>query len=257
MARRIRCACWSRRTSRFIRWWICRSGTRSSRSTARARRRRRSNRRGSRTRGGSRCCRAFRIHAGSFPSIHRRSPARGSAVLPTLQNPRCFFPLDPPSIAAGGFSLYTPARRSAHGKNRLVRLAALFRVPMWYRDTIVIAQRQAPPLENKLTNLFSNQTIRLALSSGAPEPAINRKASAVVLGRGGRVLAFVKIAGSEVSRRILEHEATILPALADRASLAAFVPRMLFAGEVDGRYMTVQSPLAGKPAATAMTNQHA
>src|SRR4051812_20383738 len=150
--------------------------------------------------------------------------ARAFAALPNLEHARWFVPLDSGALAAAGFSLYTPARRSAHWKKRLAKLAARLHMPMWYRDTVVIASRQPPPLETKLTELFPNQTIRVVLSSGAPEPAINRKASAAVLSNRGEVLGFVKMAGSDVSRRILEHEATVLPALADRASIAASAP---------------------------------
>lgn len=182
--------------------------------------------------------------------------ARKFAVMPSLSNARWFLPLDSGSIAAAGLSLYTPARRSAHLKKAALKAAARLHVPLWYRDSIVIASRQMPPLESKLALLFPGQQIRVALSSGAPEPAINRKASAVVLGAGGRVLAFVKISGSDISRRIVEHEATVLPALADRAGMAASVPRLLFAGEIDGRYITVQSPLAGKAAVAKLTPAH-
>jgi hypothetical protein len=182
--------------------------------------------------------------------------ARRFAVMPSLEQARWFVPLDSGAVASAGFSLYTPARRSAHWKKRLVRLAARLRLPMWYRDTIVIASRQPPPLEQQLATLFPNQTIRLALSSGAPEPAINRKASAVVLDQRGQVLGFVKIAGSDVSRRILEHEATMLPALADRAGVAASAPKLLFAGLVDGRYVTVQSPLQGSAPLAKLTPAH-
>ena len=182
--------------------------------------------------------------------------ARAFAVLPNLQHARWFVPLDSGAMAAGGFSLYTPARRSAHWKKRLASLAARLHVPMWYRDTVVIASRQPPPLEAKLAELFSNEKIRVALSSGAPEPAINRKASAAVLSQRGRVLAFVKMSGSDVSRRILEHEAIMLPALADRAGIAASAPKLLFAGEVDGRYVTIQSPLPGSAAVAKLTSAH-
>jgi hypothetical protein len=77
-----------------------------------------------------------------------------------------------------------------------------------------------------------------------------------VLAESGKVLAFVKIAGTPISRRIMEHEAEILPALADRGALKDATPRLLFAGEVDGRYITVQAPLPGKPAPAKETPAH-
>jgi hypothetical protein len=51
----------------------------------------------------------------------------------------------------------------------------------------------------------------------------------------------------------MEHEARVLPALASKGITA---PGLLFADEVDGRYVTVQSPLAGKLAPLQMTQAH-
>jgi hypothetical protein len=174
--------------------------------------------------------------------------ARRYAALPSLEHARWFICLDTGKVAAASFSLYTPSRRSAHVKKAVARMLAKLRVPGWYRDEIVIASRTPPPLEARIAELFPGRAIRLALSSGAPEPAINRKPSASVIDAAdGNVLAFVKIAASDVSRKIVEHEAEMLRALAPRQNQSFASPRLLFAGEVDGRYITVQSPLPGEP----------
>lgn len=182
--------------------------------------------------------------------------ARRYAVLPSLEKARWFINLDTGAVAAASFSVYTPARRSAHLKKAVAKLLARARVPGWYKDQVVIASRRVPPLERKLAELFPGQSLRVGLSAGAPEPALNRKASGAVMAAHGEILAFVKIAGSPLSRRIMEHEAEMLPALAERARTEAATPRLLFAGEIDGRYVTVQSPLPGKPAPTALTPAH-
>ena len=183
--------------------------------------------------------------------------ARRYAALPSLANARWFICLDTGKLAAASFSLYTPSRKSARIKKAIAQRLAKLRVPGWYRDEVIVASRQPPPLEVKIAELFPGQTIRLALSSGAPEPAINRKPSASVIDREGNVLAFAKIATSRVSREIVEHEAEILAGLAvlDRPQLVT--PRLLFAGEVDGRYIAVQSPLPGTPAPAKFTLDHA
>jgi hypothetical protein len=182
--------------------------------------------------------------------------ARRYAALPSLENARWFICLDTGKVAAASFSLYTPSRRSARVKKAIARALAKFRVPGWYRDEVIIASRQSPPLEMKLAELFPGQTIRLALSSGAPEPAINRKPSASVINCDGNVLAFAKIATSRVSRDIVEHEAETLACLAARDRAQLVTPRLLFAGEVDGRYIAVQSPLPGEPAPAKFTREH-
>ena len=183
--------------------------------------------------------------------------ARRFAVLPSLEDARWFVCLDTGKVAAASFSLYTPSRRSAHAKKAVARGLARLRVPGWYRDEVVIASRQPPPLETKLAELFPGRVIRLALSSGAPEPAINRKPSASVIGADGSVLAFVKIAASAVSRDIVEHEAETLAGLAALGRPGVAAPRLIYAGEVDGRYIAVQSPLGGSPAPAAFTGEHA
>ncbi|MEA2710836.1 MAG: hypothetical protein QOF78_3437 [Phycisphaerales bacterium] len=191
-----------------------------------------------------------KLESAGYPYVRR------FAVLPNLENARWFISLDSGKAAAASFSLYTPSRKSAHLKKAAAKLFARLRLPGWYRDEIVIASRRPSPLETKLAELFANQTVRVALSSGAPEPAINRKPSASVIDADGHVLAFVKIAASKVSREIVEHEAEILAALAQHRHLQVDTPRLLFAGEVDGRYLTVQSPLEGTPAPAAWTSEH-
>ena len=183
--------------------------------------------------------------------------ARRYAALPSLANARWFICLDTGKVAAASFSLYTPSRKSARIKKAIAQWLAKLRVPGWYRDEVIIASRQPPPLEQKLAEVFPGQTIRLALSSGAPEPAINRKPSASVIDREGNVLAFAKIATSRVSREIVKHEAAVLAGLAvlDRPQLVT--PRLLYAGEVDGRYIAVQSPLRGTPAPAKFALEHA
>jgi hypothetical protein len=159
--------------------------------------------------------------------------ARRFAVLPSLANARWFVPLDSGAVASSAFSIYTPARASAHLKKAAVKLAARVRAPLWYRDSVVVASRAVPPLEQAIGGVFPGRTIRLGISAGAPEPAINRKPSAVVLGERGQVLGFVKVAASEVSERIVRHEADMLPALSGRGQLAGVTPKLLFAGDVD------------------------
>ena len=71
-------------------------------------------------------------------------------IVPGLANARWFAAIDSGRAAAGSLSVYTPARMSAHLKKALARGAARLNLPWWYRDQIVIASRELPPLERKL-----------------------------------------------------------------------------------------------------------
>jgi hypothetical protein len=175
---------------------------------------------------------------------------RRFAVLPDLRTARWFVPLDSPAVSSAGFSLYSPARFSARLKVAAARIAAYAKLPVWYRDTITIAQRTPPPIERKMTELFNGVSFRLAMSSGAPEPARNRKVSLAIIGTDGRIIGFAKVAHTALSQRLMRDEATALPELSRRGIGA---PELLFAGEVDGAYVVVQKPLRGKPVSPKLT----
>lgn len=176
---------------------------------------------------------------------------RRFAVLPDLKTARWFVPLDSPAVSCAGFSLYSPARFSARLKVAAARIAAYSKLPIWYRDHIVIAQRTAPPIEQKMSEIFESANFRLALSSGAPEPARNRKVSLAIIGLDGRIIGFGKISHSPLSNRLMRAEARALTELASRRIGA---PQLRFAGEVDGAFVTAQKPLAGKPVSSKLTD---
>jgi hypothetical protein len=179
--------------------------------------------------------------------------ARRFAVLPSLASARWFVPLDAPALSSAALSLYTPTRFSARLKRWAARVIMHLRLPIWHRDSVWVASRQIPPLERAMIDLFPGTDVRLALSAGAPEPARNRKASVAVLAPDGKLLAFGKAAASGLARQIAAHEAGALRALAKLPGIGDAVPRLLFAGDVDGVFVTAQTPLAGRPTGPRLT----
>jgi hypothetical protein len=180
---------------------------------------------------------------------------RSFAVLPSLDNARWLIPLDSRRIASAGFCLYTPFRLGAQITHTAARAAARLGMP-FYRDRMTIAQRTLPPLERVLRSIFPRREFRLAISSGPVGPDLRRKPAVAVLAPDGRRMAFIKLSGSPVSRQLLEHEAAVLPKLATLPSAAALAPRLLMAGDVDGTFITVQSPVDGRPVGTDLTSLH-
>ncbi len=192
-----------------------------------------------------------RLSAAGFKYVRR------FAALPNITAARWFIPLDTPAIAAAAFGVYSPTRLSARAKRTAARLAARVGLPVWYRDSVSIAQRQPPPLERHLAEgLATADELRLALSAGAPEPARNRKASAALLKLDGSIVGFAKLAGSPLATTLLQREAAVLSALAHKPAMAGAVPRLLTAGEANGRYYLVQSPVAGRAAPARLTDAH-
>ena len=192
-----------------------------------------------------------RLAAAGFGYVRR------FAALPNITAARWFIPLDTPAVAAAAFGVYSPTRLSARAKRTAARVAARLGLPVWYRDSVCIAQRQPPPLERQLAaGLSTSDELRLALSAGAPEPARNRKASAALLRLDGSVVGFAKLAGSPLARLLVEREAAVLSALATKPAVADSVPRLLAAGQADGRFYLVQSPVSGRAAPARLTDDH-
>jgi len=182
-----------------------------------------------------------------FASIRR------FAVIPNLQHARWFIPLDNAAAASDGFALYKPSKPLSRFKHLVARLAARLHLPGWYHDQVCIAQRHPSELFNVLNKLFDARPLRLAISAGAPEPSRNRKPSIMIFGPQGQVLGFAKLAREPAVRLLLQHEVQLLSALAE---LNAATPRLLFAGEVEGSLLTVQSPLAGRSSQLRLTESH-
>jgi hypothetical protein len=190
------------------------------------------------------------LRAAGFGNIGR------FAALPSIEKARWFVPLESAALSAAGLSVHTPARASSLLKHFAIRLATRTCLPLWYRDTVCIAQRKTPPLHQLLESLFPGTKLHLAMTSGAPEPAKNRKTSIAVLDAKGNRRAFLKVAGSPLSRRLLQHEAMVLKEIERAEGEARRAPRLLFAGDVEGRFVTIQTPLAGKPVLGSLTGAH-
>jgi hypothetical protein len=178
------------------------------------------------------------------------------AVLPGWDNPRWFIPVESPAVSSAGFNLYTPARTLARLKRVAARAAVYSRLPFWYRDQILIAQRESSPLEAAMSRLFPGCRLSFALSSGAPEGARNRKASAAVIDSDGTILAFLKLAVTPLARSLLAREVEVLQSLSKNKRLHQLVPQPLTAEEIDGVYVTAQAPLPGGPAPTPIGLMH-
>ena len=177
------------------------------------------------------------------------------AVLPDWDNPRWFIPLDSPAISSAGFNLYTPARMSARLKRGAARAAVYTRLPIWYRDQLVVAQKTRSPLLRVMDELFPDAVLSIAMSAGAPEGALNRKASAAVIDQRGVIRAFLKIAGSPLATELLHRESAVLRKL-DGRETTPLAPKLLWAGEVEGTYVLAQSPLNGGSTGTIFSDQH-
>ena len=178
---------------------------------------------------------------------------RQFAILPSDKNARWLIPLDSGAVAAGALRLHHPYKPIARAKFAVARAAVATGVPFFPSAKVGVVQRTSPPLERLLLGLFGGSTTRIGMSVGTggfPKPSF------VVLSRSGRAVAFGKIAETPFRRLALENEARALSYLAARDGVRGSVPGLIFAGDVDGRLVTLQRPLEGKPGPRAFTTAH-
>jgi hypothetical protein len=143
---------------------------------------------------------------------------------------------------AAGMGFYTPYRLTARLRRRLLIMAL---AAGWKPAEITLASRERFGVVEAIESVFPDIKVHLALAAGTPGPA--QKPTVLVLNQGGEALAYGKVAVSPVSERLVSNEARMLRHINSMPRLRDLAPVLLYEAEVDGRVMTLQSPLNGKP----------
>ncbi len=135
-----------------------------------------------------------------------------------------------------GLSLYTPQKPKAKLLKSVLKVGLKTSLAQYYLPKINLNLQD---LEDHLAIIFGRRDFSLAVSLGTPGP--QRKLVVQVITREGEVLGYVKIGWNEETKKLVKNEATILQQLQEKA-LPFFVPRVLFAGKWQERFLCVQSP---------------
>ena len=200
------------------------------------------------------------LHRMGFPYVRRFAVLprfAGASLLPLdkrATSARWFVPLDTRAISLGALqAMYTPYRRSARLRALAARVATAIGLARLSFDELCIAQRGASPLELSLSNLLE-KPVRLGLAS----TGWGRRTTTTIVAvdRRGRPRAFAKLPTTPLAERTVRHEARILAQIAASQAQSTLAPRLLFEGDVDGRYVTVQSPVEGAPTSTRLSEAH-
>ena len=180
---------------------------------------------------------------------------RRFALFPRATRARWFVPLGDANLSAAALrALATPYRPQGRALAALASLALRTAGPLLRGSELWIASREMPPVELELARILGRAPAAVGLASGGW--GLRHTPTVVALDVHGVPLAFAKLAGSERSRRLVMHEARVLEALASRDGLRDAVPRLLYAGLIDGTFANVQTPLAGKPGPAHLSAEH-
>ena len=187
-------------------------------------------------------------------SRRRQPQSRAFAVVPSSRNPRWLLPIDSPRSVAAGLdfcAVYSPRARLL--KN-ILRPFFLARCSNLLLNRIEVSLESLAALEDLIEKALGVMTPTFAVS--IPVPGRKCKATIQIMSCDGEILGFLKVPLTDGAAERTRHEAFTLRRLACFPELQSSVPEVLFAGDCNGTYVLLQSPLPGRLAGSRFSFRH-
>jgi thymidylate kinase len=182
------------------------------------------------------------------------SKRRSFAVVPSTREPRWVIPLQNGTVSLAAMKMFTPYTSRARFFKRLVLCALKLPGPVRPGDVISLLADGVSPLEALVANQLGEQNPAFGISFGTS--GHHRKLTVQVMNVTGEILAYIKIPMTEFGNDRVRYEASVLRKLATYPALRAHVPKLIFAGEWQGRCILVQSALRGSSGPTRLSGSH-
>jgi hypothetical protein len=176
------------------------------------------------------------------------------AILPSRTQPRWLLPLTNARRAIDGFELYTPYSRATRLMKSLVVRVRATGWEGWVRHSVLMAARTPLPIEKLATEVTGERHLTFAVSLGTPGPV--QKLTVQVMRTDGKILGYLKMPFKSGAEQRLRHEANTMEKLQRFAKIRAHIPRLLFAGSWEGRFVVFQSAIDGEAGPVRMTERH-
>jgi hypothetical protein len=176
------------------------------------------------------------------------------AILPSRTQPRWLLPLTDARRTIDGFELYTPYSRATRLMKALVVRVRATGWEGWVRHSVLIAARTPLPIEKLGAEVTGETHLTFAVSLGTPGPV--QKLTVQVMRSDGKILGYLKMPLKPGAEQRLRHEADTIEKLQRFAKIRAHIPRLLFAGSWEGRFVVFQSAIEGEAGPVCMTERH-
>ena len=176
------------------------------------------------------------------------------AILPSRTQPRWLLPLTSARRTIDGFELYTPYSRATRLMKALVVRVRATGWEGWVRHSVLMAARTPLPIEILAMEVSGERHLTFAVSVGTPGPV--QKLTVQVMRTDGKILGYLKMPLKSGAEQRLRHEADTMEKLQRFAKLRAHIPRLLFAGSWEGRFVVFQSAIEGEAGPVHMTERH-
>jgi hypothetical protein len=176
------------------------------------------------------------------------------AVVPSRNQPRWLLPLTSDRRAIDGFEFYTPYSRATRLMKALVVHVRATGWEGWVRHSVLVAACEPLPIEKLAREVTGDKNITFALSLGTLGSV--QKLTVQVMRSDGTILGYLKLPLRSGAEQRLRHEADVLQKLHSFPKLRAHIPRLLFAGLWEGRYVLFQSAVDGEPGPVHLSRLH-
>lgn len=145
-------------------------------------------------------------------------------------------PLTNRRVTVAGFSLFQPVLLSAKIIKSVTVLLITFGLScLWVRKIIYLKKPSC------FEGMFGTDDLHYSLFTGTDSP--HRKSAVQVMDRVGRIKGFAKVSNNTVVKPLIKHEAETLNYLNSLELTTAFVPRVLFSGDICGSEILVTDSL--------------
>ena len=184
----------------------------------------------------------------------RERQSRTFGVVPSRRNPRCLIPLDSTESAMSSLDLCRAYSPRAKLLKNFLRLPIRARCSKLLLSRIDVSRESLAALE-----VLAGETLGVknpAFAVSIPTPGRNCKATIQVMSRDGEILGFLKVPLTDGAARRTRHETFTLRRLAYIPGFQSCVPEVLFAGDWNGTYVLLQSPIPGRPAGCRFSFLH-
>ena len=170
-------------------------------------------------------------------SEHPHPGAIAYAVIGGRSNARWWLlPLENRHVTCSGLALFQPILSSAQWMKRgVIVLSKMGLGRLWAKPKIYVSGRPA------IAEYFNCDSLSFAYFTGTDSP--HRKVAVQVMDRRGKLKGFAKLTRNANVRQLLLHEANTLKYVSNLGLQTAYVPKVLFAGDIGNVHMIVTDTL--------------
>lgn len=205
----------------------------------------------------------------AFSRLRKRSDVEEEYVGPfgllsTKDGRGYLFPIVSRKVGIKALNLYNAQNFKARFGKRLIAIGLnmrltkplLRKVQVFIRKDVAKEEIEKISLLERLKKVLKKKDLAFSISFGTP--GLHRKPAIQILNRNGEILCYAKVGWNQVTNNLVKHEADILEGFEASLCSSFSVPRVIFSGWWNARFLCIQTAPEGevKPPPKEMNSQY-